>query len=248
MKKLLPIFALVLLIAAPARAGFWDDIKKSVKEEAGDVLENKDKPQTGTLSEEKIIAGLREALDIGTKKAVEKVSKLDGYHLNPAIMIPFPPKIEKAASALRKIGMGKELDRFVLSMNRAAERAAPRAVDIFVSAISEMNISEARAILKGNDTAATEYFRTRTEEKLGALFRPEISASMDKVGVTRNFKSLMKRYASLPLVKEEYIDLDEYVTREALDGLFHMVGQEEKLIRKDPGARVSSLLREVFAD
>jgi hypothetical protein len=240
MKNLLAIFSLIVIFAVPAYAGFWDDMKKELKEAVEEETGGKG------LSEETVIAGLREALDVGTRKAVKKVSKLDGYYRNPQITIPFPPKVERAAKALRKIGLDKEVDRFVKSMNRAAERAAPKAVDIFVGSIKGMSFTDARNILKGNETAATEFFRKKTSAELSALFRPAISGAMDEVGVTRNFKKLMKKYASLPFVKEEYVDLDHYVTDKALEGLFFMVGEEEKKIRKDPAARVTELLKQVF--
>jgi len=242
MRRLLAISALISLLASPAYAGFWDDVKKELKETV------KEQKGGDGLSEEKVIAGLKEALDVGTKKAVEKVSSLDGYYRNPRIKIPFPPKIDKTAIALRKIGLDKEVDRFVLSMNRAAERAAPRAVDIFVSAIKGMSFTDARNILQGDETAATEFFRSRTSKELSSLFRPVISGAMDEVGGTRNFKKLMKKYSALPFVKEEYVDLDGYVTGKALEGLFLMVGEEEKKIRKDPAARVTELLRQVFGN
>lgn len=240
MRRSLAILSLILIVAVPAYAGFWDDVKKELKETV------KESGGEKGLSEEKVIAGLKEALDVGTKKAVKKISKLDGYYRNPKITIPFPPKVEKTAKTLRKIGLDKEVDRFVESMNRAAEKAAPKAVDIFVGAIKKMSFTDARDILGGDETAATEFFRNKTSAELSSLFRPVISGAMDDVGVTRNFKKLMKKYASLPFVKEEYIDLDEYVTSRALEGLFLMVGEEEKKIRKDPAARVTELLKQVF--
>lgn len=243
MRKTLSFIMLTfLLCASPAYAGFLDDLKKELREAVPTGSSNKGLP------EETVIAGLKEALDVGTRKAVDKVSKLDGYYRNPQITIPFPPEIEKIASTLKKIGLGKEVDRFVLSMNRAAERAAPMAVDIFVGAIKEMSITDAYGVLKGGGTAATDFFRSRTSKELTALFRPAISGAMDEVGVTMNFKKLMKKYSSLPFVKEKYVDLDAYVTGKALEGLFHMVGEEEKKIRKDPAARVTELLKQVFVD
>lgn len=241
-KTLSTIMLAFLLCASPVHAGFLDDLKKELKGAVKDDRGNKG------LSEETLVAGLKEALNIGTRKAVDKVSKPDGYYRNPQIKIPFPPEIEKTARTLRKIGLDKEVDKFVLNMNRAAERAAPMAVDIFIKAIKEMSFTDAYNILKGKETAATEFFRSKTSSKLASLFRPSISGAMDEVGVTRNFKKLMKQYASLPFVKEKHVDLDAYVTAKALDGLFQMVGEEEKKIRKDPAARVTELLKQVFGD
>jgi hypothetical protein len=144
------------------------------------------------------------------------------------------------------VGYGPKVDEFVLSMNRAAERAAPFAKDIFWGAIKEMNFDDARKILSGNETAATEYFKGKTTNKLTSAFKPIVDKSMNEVGVTRQYKELVGRYESIPFVKKESFDLDQYVVTKALDGLFHLVGEEEKKIRKNPAARTTELLKEVF--
>jgi hypothetical protein len=201
----------------------------------------------GVSDEQRIVSGLKEALSVGTSNAVAATSKVDGYFANRAIRILMPDKVRKVADVLGKMGYQAEVDEFVLSMNRAAERAAPRAKAYFVEAIREMTFEDARNILDGGDTAATEYFRGKTQKKLYDDFRPVVSASMDEVGVTRSYKNMVGRYAGLPLVgKPESVDLDHHVTTKALDGLFHMLGQEEKKIRTDPAARVTDLLKTVF--
>jgi enolase len=131
-------------------------------------------------------------------------------------------------------------------MNRAAEKAAPAAKQIFWDAVGEMTFDDARKILSGSDTAATEYFKGKTTNKLTAAFKPVVNKSMNEVGVTRQYKELVGRYESIPFVKKESFDLDQYVVTKALDGLFHMVGEEEKKIRKNPTARTTDLLKEVF--
>jgi enolase len=138
------------------------------------------------------------------------------------------------------------VDEFVLSMNRAAEKAAPQAKSIFLSAIQEMSFEDAKKILNGGDTAATEFFKGKTGGKLSEAFKPIISASMNEVGATRNYKEMMAKYTALPFMKAESLDLDEYATNKSLDGLFYMVGQEEKKIRTNPAARVTDLLKTVF--
>ena len=184
---------------------------------------------------------------MGTANAVSATSKVDGYFANQAIRILMPDKVRKVADVLGKVGYQDDVDEFVLSMNRAAEKAAPRAKVYFVEAIHEMTFEDARKILDGGDTAATEYFRGKTQKKLYDDFRPVVSASMGEVGVTRSYKHLVGRYADLPLVgKHESVDLDHHVTTKALDGLFYMLGQEEKKIRTDPAARVTELLKTVF--
>ena len=131
-------------------------------------------------------------------------------------------------------------------MNQAAERAAPEAKSYFVGAIKEMTFEDARNILKGGDTAATDYFREKMHDKLYGSFKPNISASMNEVGVTRLYKKMMEEYTRIPFMEAESLDLDHYVTEKSLEGLFYMVGQEEKKIRTDPAARVTDLLKEVF--
>jgi len=234
----LPVFCTLVLtvgLALPARAGFLDDLLKG----------------SGLLTEagpgdDQIVAGLKEALSVGTGNAVVETSKADGYFGHPVIRILLPEKVRKAGDLLRKVGYQREVDEFVLSMNRAAERAAPRAKTIFVDAIRGMTFDDARRILNGGDTAATEYFRGKTSGRLFEEFRPIVSSSMDEVGATRSYKRMMGKYASLPFAKSEELDLDRYVTDKALEGLFHMVAQEEVRIRKDPAARVTELLRTVF--
>jgi hypothetical protein len=198
------------------------------------------------LSDSKIISGLKEALQIGTDNAVNLTGKMDGYFLNQVIKILMPEKLKTFEKGLRTVGYGPKVDEFILSMNRAAERAAPFAKDIFWGAIKEMTFDDARKVLSGSDTAATEYFKGKTTNRLTSTFKPIVSKSMDEVGVTRQYKELVGRYESIPFVKKESFDLDQYVVTKALDGLFHMVGEEEKKIRKNPTARTTDLLKEVF--
>ncbi len=151
--------------------------------------------------------------------------------------ILLPENIRRAGDALRMAGYQKEVDAFVLSMNRAAEKAAPKAAGIFEGAIREMSIDDAQKILRGGNTAATEYFKSKTSSKLFEAFKPDISKSMNDVGVTKAYKDMMGRYTTLmPFAKMESLDLDNYVTNKSLDGLFTMVGQEETKIRTNPAA------------
>ncbi|MGE5284298.1 MAG: DUF4197 domain-containing protein, partial [Actinomycetota bacterium] len=173
-------------------------------------------------------------------------SKTDGYFGNQAIKILMPERIQKVANILGKVGYQKEVDDFVLSMNRAAEKAAPQAKAIFIDAIRQMTVEDARRILDGGDTAATEYFKARTSGKLYDAFQPIVSSSMNEVGTTRSYKEMMGKYTALPFTSAESLDLDRYVTNKSLDGLFYLVGQEEIKIRKDPAARVTDLLKTVF--
>ncbi|OPY88764.1 MAG: hypothetical protein A4E72_01289 [Syntrophus sp. PtaU1.Bin208] len=197
---------------------------------------------SGTLS-----SGLKEALSVGTKNAVNFLSKKDGYFGNDAVKILLPENIRKVGTLLSSLGYQKEVDAFVLSMNRAAEKAVPEAADIFAGAISSMTFEDARKILNGGNTAATQYFKKKTSSKLSDSFKPIISQSMNEVGVTKAYKDMMGRYtAAVPLGMTESLDLDTYVTNKALDGLFYKLGQEEAKIRNNPAARTTELLKTVF--
>lgn len=233
-KAFLPALLVLLLSATLLRAGMLEDVMKHV----GGPAKGPDESTTA--------AGLKQALSIGTENAVKSVSRTNGYFGNQAIKILMPEKIRKVADVLGKIGYQKQVDEFVLSMNRAAEKAAPKAKAIFIDAIKGMSIEDARKILGGGDTAATEYFEQKTRGKLYDEFKPVISSSMNQVGCTRSYKEMMGKYDSIPFVSKQSLDLDHYVTNKALDGLFYMVGQEEEKIRTDPAARVTDLLKTVF--
>ena len=202
--------------------------------------------QKGDLSDVKIGSGLKEALKIGTENAVGLTGKTDGYFLNQAIKILMPEKLRTVEKGVRAVGYGSQVDEFVLSMNRAAEQAAPAAKQIFWDAIGEMTFEDVRKIWSGNETAATDYFKGKTTDKLTAAFRPVVNKAMNEVGVTRQYKELVGKYESIPFVKKETFDIDGYVVTKALDGLFHVVGEEERKIRTNPQARVTDLLKEVF--
>ena len=200
----------------------------------------------GGVGDVKIGQGLKEALRVGTETAVKLTGRTDGYFRNQAIKILMPEKLRTVETALRTIGYDKQVDELVLSMNRAAERAAPAAKQIFWNAIGDMTIDDARRILGGADTAATEYFKGKTTSKLTSAFKPVVQRTMNEVGVTKRYNELLGQARALPLVNVEQYDLDHYVVGKALDGLFHVVGDQERQIRKNPAARTTDLLREVF--
>ncbi|MCB5272338.1 MAG: DUF4197 domain-containing protein [Candidatus Cloacimonetes bacterium] len=194
-----------------------------------------------------IASGLKEALSVGTTNAVGLLSKKDGYFGNEAVKILLPENIRKVGDVLRMAGYQKEVDAFIFSMNRAAEKAVPKAANIFAGAIKEMSFDDAKKILSGGDTAATNFFKEKTSSKLSAAFKPEISQSMNEVGVTKAYKDMLGRYTSLiPFGKVESLDLDTYVTNKSLDGLFYQLGREEANIRTNPAARTTDLLKKVF--
>lgn len=202
---------------------------------------------TATPPDEKTSAsGIREALAVGTERAVQSLARRDGYFGNPAVRIPMPGSLQKVADVARMAGYQKQVDDFILSMNRAAEAAVPLASRHFGNAIRDMTFEDARGILMGGDTSATDFFRRKTQDALYTAFKPIVSKKVDEVGATRAYKDMIGRYESVPLAGKQSLDLDDYVTRKSLDGLFHMVGDEEKRIRSDPLARSTDLLRAVF--
>lgn len=212
----------------------------------GDIARRLGLGAKSTLSDTKIASGLKEALQVGADNAVKLTGKPDGYFGNEAIKILMPKKLQTMEKGLRAVGYGQKVDDFVLSMNRSAEMAAPAAKKIFGDAILEMTFEDARRILNGGDTAATEYFKGKTTGKLTAAFTPVVEKTMDENGVTKQYKALAGKAQSIPFVKKQNLDITQYVVSEALDGLFYTLGQEEMKIRKDPVARTTSLLKEVF--
>lgn len=240
---LIVLLLLSTLLFVPATAS-----SKNVFEELNDLKhEYIDKGKSSSsLDSKKVASGLKEALSVGSRNSVVLVSKIDGYFKNPAITIPLPQNVRKIERTLRSAGLGREVDDFLLSMNRAAEKAAPQALDLFLGAIREMTIPDAVSILRGHETAATDYLKGKTSEKLFQAFHPQVAVAMNSVGVTRSFKKLMDEARKLPFLKHDTVDLDHYVTTKALDGLFLMVGKEEAKIRTDPAARVTELMRDVF--
>ncbi len=210
------------------------------------LLEGLGLGQQSGLSEVKVGSGLKEALKVGTENTVNLTGRTDGFFQNQAIKLLMPKTLRKLEKPLRMVGYGDQVDELVLSMNRAAERAAPFAKEIFWNAIAEMTFEDARKILAGSDTAATDYFKGKTTDKLVAAFRPVVDKSMNEVGVTRQYKKLVGRYEGIPFTKSVVFDVDQYVVKKSMDGLFYVLGQEEKKIRNNPAARVSDLLKEVF--
>jgi len=199
---------------------------------------------TSGLTNDKITAGLKEALKVSTTKAVANTGRPDGFLKNDAIKILLPEKLRTAGRGLRMVGMGPQLDELEVGMNRAAEQAAPQAKQIFLNALLSMNIDDARRILAGGDTAATDFFRNKSTADLTAAFKPIVHTSMQNVGVIKQYSQLTQNPMAASLAGR--FDLDGYVVGKTLDGLFYMLGQEEKKIRTNPAAQTTTLLRQVF--
>ena len=243
------LVASMALFATSAQAQTWKDVINKGK----DVIDKNTGGNNGGggsisgLSQNEIVAGLKEALNVGTKNSANKLSVLNGYFGNQLIKILMPPEAKKVESTLRSLGMGDVVDKAITSMNRAAEDAATKSVPIFVSAITSMTIQDGVSILRGGSGAATNYLKGRTTAQLTTAFRPVIDNSLGKVGATKYWAQIMTIYNKLPTVKQKINpDLGAYVTERALNGLFVTIAQEENKIRTNPTARVSDILKKVF--
>ncbi|MCX7036945.1 MAG: DUF4197 domain-containing protein [Proteobacteria bacterium] len=193
------------------------------------------------------IAGIKETLAVGTRNAVKSLAKPDGFFANEAVKILMPEKVRRITDLASKAGYGKQVDELVLTMNRAAEAAAPVAADYFATAIREMSVEDARGILTGGNTAATDFFRTKTRDKLYNALKPIVSRKVGEVGTAKAYQSLAGKVKDIPFVGGSInLDLEDYVTNKSLDGLYTMVGQEEQKIRANPVARTTDLLKAVF--
>ena len=224
----------------------WNKLKKQAKQATEDVTKSSN--ASSILSEEEVAKGLKEALTQGIEKGVTQLNKKDGYLKDPQIKIPLPEEAKMVDRKLRSIGQGKLVDAAIESMNRAAEDAAVAAKDIFVAAIKGMTLTDAVSILKGEDNAATTYLNKATHTALTEKFHPIIKISLDKVGATQYWNTMFKTYNKIPFITKVNPDLEKYVTEKALNGLFIQIAKEELLIREDPLARSTDLLKSVFGD
>jgi hypothetical protein len=230
---ILVLFA--ILFSVPAHAQL-DEIEKRMGVNAGPGL-----------SESKVASGLKQALQVGSTNAVKIVGKQNGYFGNEAIKILMPKELRPLESGLRTIGFGPKIDDFILSMNRSAEAAAPAARKIFIDAILAMSFEDAKKILSGNNTAATEYFKEKTSGQLTDAFTPVVKKTMGENGVVKQYDALTEQYKNIPFANSKSLDIDHYVVSKALDGLFYELAEQEKQIRTNPAARTTDLLKEVFS-
>ena len=230
------IFAISSILAACTSA--------QINQTLGDV--NKALGADQPLTTAEVADGLKEALIQGISKGSDLVSQVDGYFKNPDIKIPFPPEVKKVEDKLRQIGLGSEVDKFVMTLNRGAEDAAQEAKPIFISAIKSMTIQDAWGILRGQPDAATQYLKRTTSDQLKSKFKPVIQNSLNKVNATKYYGDIVNTYNKIPLVEDVNPNLDDYATDKAIEGLFTMIAREEGNIRKDPVARTTELLKKVF--
>jgi predicted transcriptional regulator len=248
MKKLLLFTAMLFMAAAIQAQGLRGVLKDATKKDSSGrtgIDKVRGKSGSGSLTSDEIISGLKEALSVGSHNASQKLSAADGFFKDAALKILMPEEAKKVESRLRTMGMGRQVDNAILSMNRAAEDASKEIAPIFVAAIRQMSIQDGIGILRGGDFAATDYLKGRTVNSLTESFRPIIENSLKKVDATKHWNTLFTTYNQLSAEKVNP-DLTAYVTERALAGVFHQVGLEEQKIRKDPMARTSDMLKKVF--
>lgn len=243
-------FALLLALSG---ASLGAQAQFSLPKIGGLKLPTLDRTDTGPttaapagVSSTEAASGLKEALIQGISKGADQASKTDGFNLNSLIHIPFPPDLQRMTTTLRSIGLGSQVDKFELSLNRGAEDAAKSAKPIFLSAIRSLSFSDVWSILTGSKDAATQYLKRTTTTQLTTAFRPIVQQSLDKVAATQYYTSLTTRYNQLPLVTPVQTDLNQYATGKAIDGLFTLIAQQEADIRENPVARTTALLKKVF--
>ncbi|MCK0123474.1 DUF4197 domain-containing protein [Gelidibacter sp. F2691] len=204
-------------------------------------------PQGGVMTNTDIASGLRQALDLGIEKQVTKLTKTDGFYKNDLVKILLPAELQRVDKGLRDIGLGHLADEGIRALNRAAEDAVKEATPIFVGAVKDITFADARTILLGTDDAATQYLTSKTQTSLYDKFHPVINNSFAKVGADQIWTNLINRYNAIPFTTNVNPDLTDYVTEEALKGVYKMIAVEEKEIRTKVGARTTDLLRRVFA-
>ncbi|MDE3236336.1 MAG: DUF4197 domain-containing protein [Bacteroidota bacterium] len=247
------IFVIAVGLVSQAKSQGLDQLLKKVAGKDSStaakvegIFKNISTVKKDSLTNTDIVSGLKEALSVGTQRSVQQLSALDGFFKNAAIKILMPPEAQKVEQTLRRIGLNKEVDDAILSMNRAAEDAAKSAAPIFINAIKGMSIKDAVGILKGGDSAATKYLRSKTSTSLNQAFQPIVKESLGKVDATKYWNTVTTAYNKIPFVKRVNTDLTGYVTDKALSGIFYQVALEEQKIRKDPVARTTDILKKVF--
>jgi len=200
----------------------------------------------GELTPDTMAQGLREALAVGIRNTVAQTGKEGGYLQNPAIRIPLPDKLKTVGDSLRKVGLGEKVDLIEAKMNAAAEEAAQGALPVFMDAISKMTFADAKAILHGSDTAATDFLQRTTSDQLRDKYTPITAKHMHAVGLVNLYEGMMNKYRAIPFVPKVDFSMEQYVTDHALKGLFNVLAEEEQEIRRNPAARTTALLQRVF--
>lgn len=239
---------LVAVLAGASVTGAVNADWKSWLESARDaVVQGGSSSSTAALSDEQVIRGLKEALRVGTEKAIQILGRQGGYLNDSQVRIPLPEGLQSVGKGLRKLGQDRLVDDFVATMNRAAERAVPETLRIFSDTIRDMTLEDARGILNGGESAATDYFRSKGSGRLSEAILPIVQQATREAGVTSAYKGMLGKVGFLGnYVDMDALDLDRYVTGQALDGLFLKLAEQERLIRQDPVARTTDILKTVF--
>lgn len=238
-------FLIMVLIMLPqlAQAGFKDyfnDLKQSIKGDAG-------KTSNSSLTEETIVAGLKQALNQGVEQSVKQLGKDNGFLGDASVKILMPKTLRKVEKGLRKVGQDEVADDFINTMNHAAEQAVPKTMDILVQAVKDMTLKDAINILNGEPDAATQYFKRTSSSHLSNAIKPIVQTATNSVGVTDSYKKMINKAGFLAkYVDKDSLDIDQYITDKTIDGLFTKIAVEEKRIREDPVARTTDLLKDVF--
>jgi len=243
-KTIIPIVALIAMSITTSTAQSIQNIANGILN--GTSGSNTSGAGKSPLSNDEVVKGLKDALTVGTNNSTGIASKLDGYYKNPKLFIPFPNEAKDVKQKVDALGMKSQTDKFVMTLNRAAEEAAKSAAPIFISAVKGMTITDGFAVLKGGDNAATTYLQNKTTAQLKQQFTPIVKAALDKVQITKYWNPIIKKYNKIPMVKKQNPDLTAYVTDRAIAGLFVLLAEEELKIRKDPAARVTDILQKVF--
>lgn len=231
-------------MAVSAHAGLLDQLKGAVNDATGGALGG----GTGAseLGTDKIVAGLKEALRVGTRKVVERIGVKDGFNADPAIHIPLPENLRTVQATLKKIGLSSLADDVELRLNRAAEEATPKAKDLLWKAVEQMTLDDAKRIYDGPQDAATQYFRKVASDDLRATVGPVVDKALADVGALTAYDNLIGQYKTVPFVPDVKSDIKSHATELTLDGIFHYLAKEEAAIRSDPAARTTDLLKQVF--
>ncbi len=239
---IVPIFILSVSNGVMAQGSFFDKLKGSVEK----AITKSSEGGGGGLTLGEITAGLRDALRVGSERVIALIGKEDGYNGDPQIHIPLPSQLKSAQSTLRKFGLSGLLDEVELKINRAAEVAAPKTKELIWKAIREMTLEDAKAIYKGPDDAATQYFKRTASQDLKGIIRPVVDRSLDEVGAVAAYDKLLKEYGNIPFVPNIKADLTRHTVDLALAGLFHYLAKEEAAIRQNPAKRTTEILTKVF--
>lgn len=235
-------FVLTLMLSSASWALDLGDLLKGV----GEASSKKNSTPASKLSDQDVTRGLKDALVEGAGKAVSTLGRTDGFLLNDKVRIPLPESLQNVESVMKALGQGKRVEELKTSLNRAAEAAVPEAKTLLVDAIKNMSVADAKAVLTGGEDAATKYFRQATEAKLHDRFLPIVGKTVNRYKLTQQYDRIAGTASQAGLIGKEQANMSEYVTGKALDGLFFMIAEEEKAIRRDPLGRSSEYVRKVF--